>query len=237
MADEDREAEFRAYLLGDSSETDSQAIELRIVSDPDFAELLLALEDEVIDDYLAGRLSPKEALQFDRRFAQGAADRVLRIELARELRRKAAPTRSTSTYPLFWKLSAAAAVLAAVVVSLNTWIWNDIARFQLDSASLRGDGSLPRINLGPDINTVELELELESGGYPTYTASLADADGRTLFTRDGLVAGPRGGRFFVRLRVARDQLPAGDYVLSLSGVTADGQREPLATYVFRVRPS
>jgi hypothetical protein len=239
MAEEAQEAELRRYLLGSWEETpalDCQAIELRILSDPDFSEFLLALEDEIIDDYLAGRLSPKEAQQFHRRFAQGAADRVLRIEIARALRRNAPRTTRAPTTPFFWKVSAAAAALAAVLVSFNFWLPNDIVRFTLASAALRGDGALPRLDLGPDIAAVELELELDSTGYPAYAVSLNDADGRPLVAEESLAARPRGERSFVRLRVARDHLPPGDYVVSVSGVTGDGMHEPLGSYVFRVLP-
>ena len=56
------------YLLGTASELEQSHLETRYFREPHFYELLLALEEELICDYLHGKLPPAERLQFERYF-------------------------------------------------------------------------------------------------------------------------------------------------------------------------
>jgi len=60
--------EMRSYLLGTLDKDQRVQFEERILSDPSVYEELLAAEEELIDEYVAGDLSAKEQQQFDQHF-------------------------------------------------------------------------------------------------------------------------------------------------------------------------
>jgi CHAT domain-containing protein/Tfp pilus assembly protein PilF len=62
------EALLRKYLLGDLSEADEQVFEEQVLADEELLDLLLAEEDELIDDYLGGGLSARERERFEAHF-------------------------------------------------------------------------------------------------------------------------------------------------------------------------
>ena len=62
------EAHLRKYLLGVLNESDEHAFEEQLLADEELSELLLAEEEELIDDYLRGELSEGERERFDSHF-------------------------------------------------------------------------------------------------------------------------------------------------------------------------
>ena len=62
------EALLRKYLLGELNEADEQAFEGQLLADDELSELLLAEEDELVDDYLGDELSDGERKRFDSHF-------------------------------------------------------------------------------------------------------------------------------------------------------------------------
>lgn len=69
------------YLLGEASELEQNLLETNYFHDPRFYELLLAVEEELICDYLNGFLSPHEWRQFERHFLKSARRRQKCAEL------------------------------------------------------------------------------------------------------------------------------------------------------------
>ena len=63
----DREA-VRRYLLDQLSDVEQQDVELRLLSDDSFAQEFEIVEDEVIDEFLAGELSRDERVKFEQHF-------------------------------------------------------------------------------------------------------------------------------------------------------------------------
>jgi len=57
------------YLLGDVAEDEQASIEERFFQDDSYFEELSALEDELINDYVGGRMAVEDQLRFDRRMA------------------------------------------------------------------------------------------------------------------------------------------------------------------------
>jgi hypothetical protein len=88
------------------------------------------------------------------------------------------------------------------------------------------DGS-KSIRLGPETSEVHLTLNLRDTSYPSYRATVINADRGQVFSRDGLR--PQATRLTVR--VPAKQLPPGDYYVSVSGGPAN---EGVADYAFRV---
>jgi hypothetical protein len=57
------------YLLGELSEEENERIERQYLADPDFFDELLAVEDDLLDEYARGELQGRQREQFERRLA------------------------------------------------------------------------------------------------------------------------------------------------------------------------
>jgi len=84
-ANED-EFRLRQYLLGELGEGEQDSVEERFVTDRDFKELALVVEDELVEAYLSGELSAVEEVSFVRHFLSTPQQRQ-RVRLAGTLRR------------------------------------------------------------------------------------------------------------------------------------------------------
>jgi hypothetical protein len=81
------------YLLGELTGSDAEAFEQRYLADQDTFELLEAVEEDLIEDYLRDGLSPGDKSLFELRYASRSENRQ-KIEFAKELLRCAAPEQS-----------------------------------------------------------------------------------------------------------------------------------------------
>lgn len=77
---------FRRYLLDELNDNDRAELDLRLLTDSDFATVIELAEEDLIDDYLADCLSTSERLRFEKHFAS-PPERQRRILLSRELQR------------------------------------------------------------------------------------------------------------------------------------------------------
>src|SRR5215813_1999214 len=59
---------LRKYLLGELNEAEEQELEMQLLADDELCELVLAEEDELVDDYLDGELSEDERERFNSYF-------------------------------------------------------------------------------------------------------------------------------------------------------------------------
>lgn len=126
-----------AYLLGELADEERARLEDAYIGDPALFEELTALETELIDDYVRGRLSPHERVLFEVRFLSTPARRE-RVAFARALadtRGHAAvePGRNASAWRRWrwrptrtWRpnlalATALAAVTLAVAASIAWW--------------------------------------------------------------------------------------------------------------------
>lgn len=85
-SDENTAQTLRQYLLGTLPEAARQPVEERLLTDRPFFEELLAAEDELIDEYLAGTLSPAAIESFTGHFLQ-SDERQSKLQFARAFRR------------------------------------------------------------------------------------------------------------------------------------------------------
>jgi anti-sigma factor RsiW len=76
------------YLLGDVPEDEQIRIEERFFTDDEYFEQLLALEDDLIDDYVNGELTDREREQFEEYFLAPPTRRQ-RVEFAKTFMRAA----------------------------------------------------------------------------------------------------------------------------------------------------
>lgn len=77
------------YLLGELSEQEQLQFEGKYFGDDDWFEQLLAIEDELIDDYVQGQLSQRERERFEKYFLTTPQHRE-RVEFAKALQQYAA---------------------------------------------------------------------------------------------------------------------------------------------------
>lgn len=126
--------ELRRYLLGISDVEAQQSIEERLLGQSDELERIEALEDELIDEYVFGRLTPAEGANFEQHFLC-TQERRQKLTLSRSLRRYAIdqPTdirpathrfEVSSFKSLFdmstWKIASAATLLGTLLIA--TWL-------------------------------------------------------------------------------------------------------------------
>ena len=73
------------YLLGELTEEQQVEIEDRAFSDKDYLASITAVEDDLIDEYVRGELSPTDRERFETRFL-ASAERRKRVQFAKALR-------------------------------------------------------------------------------------------------------------------------------------------------------
>jgi hypothetical protein len=114
--------ELRAYLLGALADDEASEIELRILSDDDFAIELDLAEHDLIESFLTGGLSKAEMELFEDRF-MSVESRRADVEVTRALRAMAArqpvvAPRETEPKGWFriWRIPIAVAAILLIVV-------------------------------------------------------------------------------------------------------------------------
>ncbi len=201
-------SEIRRYLLGQLDEREREAVEARLFAEAEFLELVEAEEEELLDQYVAGRLTAEERKAWES-YRAARRDLVRREPFARALRKRL--RRGVE----WWRWAAA---VAALLVA--GWFWFQPARenvmaVALTAGTLRGSEAAQVVRIAPGVTG----LAVDFGNREAVRWQLRAVDG-------GQVAAGelRGGVARVPL------LPPGDYVATVS----DARGEELADYVFRV---
>lgn len=85
MKDIEREQSLiRQYLLGELDEQDREQLEQRVITNPDYKEEVLIMEEELLEDYVNGSLSPRELELVREKYSATPALRR-KVEIARAL--------------------------------------------------------------------------------------------------------------------------------------------------------
>jgi hypothetical protein len=79
---------LQRYLLGDLSAQEQESIEELYFAEDDYLQKLLVAENDLIDDYLRGKLSTAEQQKFERNYLT-TPEKKQRVHLVRQLRRQA----------------------------------------------------------------------------------------------------------------------------------------------------
>ena len=85
-SDQTKQETIRRYLLGQASLEDSSQVEDRLLTDGEFYQELLIVEDELIDLYVSGELSESERESFETHFLL-APERQQKLRFARSLKK------------------------------------------------------------------------------------------------------------------------------------------------------
>jgi hypothetical protein len=130
---------LRRYLLGDLPKNESEDIDLQIIESDGFEDDVILSEEDLIEDYLDGSLSPREQLLFRNNFLTSTdrQDRVRELALLKEYARTSAQkhdlnfssslpktntNRGLNVFGLHLNLSYGLAFLVLVIVT-STGLW------------------------------------------------------------------------------------------------------------------
>jgi anti-sigma factor RsiW len=177
------------YLLHELPAAEREAIERRYLSDPEYLELLEAVEGDLIDAYVRGELPEKSRERFERYFLCTRA-RQERVRLAEALIEHVPSRRS---WRREWIAVGVVSVLAVIWVCVET---GALARRHVDAG--RGRPALHAVVLAPfaapqtidvprDGENVRIDVLVdEEGEWPDLRASLRGDDGREMWSATNL---------------------------------------------------
>jgi hypothetical protein len=107
------------------------------------------------------------------------------------------------------------------------------ASLTLIAGLVRGGGNVPAVRVAPDTVSLRLTAPMQVS-YPSYRAAVQTPEGKTLWRGPARPAAAGGGPS-ISVTVPGKDLPPGDYILSVTGVTTAGREEPAADFSFRVK--
>ena len=125
------QSKIRSYLLGQVDEPEHEAIENAILTNEELFEELLVVEDEIIDEYVNGKLSPEARSHFENYFL-AAPERIEQLRFARVFERyvssQPAPEPVPSRFWPEWVYSlytspAKIAVFAVLLLAIALGAW------------------------------------------------------------------------------------------------------------------
>jgi hypothetical protein len=142
---------------------------------------------------------------------------------------------------LRWAAAAAVLVIAfgvlmAIYLNLDRSATGgpDIARFELRAGVVRGGDGRQELILPRGVKEVELKLYLPAGNYTRYRAELEKTATGTEWVGEGLVAQAAAAGKVITITLPENLLPAGNYLLTLSGEAEGKGADILAEYQFKV---
>ncbi|HEX5042760.1 MAG TPA: hypothetical protein VFV75_07625 [Candidatus Polarisedimenticolaceae bacterium] len=225
------EAVIRRYLLGETSEEEGHALERGYFAQEERLDEVGAVEADLLEDYLAGRLPGPSRTRFETHYLRTPEHRR-RLAMARALHAEARPAHRTRKVLYFFPLAAAAILVLAVLAV----VWGlrlpggphppqaGVLALQVPLVAVRGEGEAPTAHLGTGAGVQALELRLEQGAAtPPYALLLRTVEGEEVW-RGEAAAEPI-------FRIPAAGLPAGDYVAELTSV---GRATPPQRYSLRV---
>lgn len=114
---------LRQYLLGQLSEADEEGVEIRLLSDSDYAEEMDITVNELIDAYVLNELSADERKQAERKFLK-SPERVEKVKFALALkRRKSELVFSRSKTRKFFKFYLPIAASMLLIAGFSFVVW------------------------------------------------------------------------------------------------------------------
>lgn len=235
---------LRSYLLGTLEAGPRAELEEGILCDPAVYQELLLLEEELIDQYVAGRLSEAERQQFETHFLV-TAERQKKLRFGQLLKRHLSsqpipaiaesvpPRQLNQTFPsrrFFSLLGFAVVVVAVLGIVLLCWsaFRKPLVVVQLAPRSIEAQG----VQVPPQGFNVKLELEVFNTNFKNYKSELF-RENKSLQT-ETLRIETKGKQQIVPLTITGEMLSPGDYQVKLSGVSDSGQDEFIDNYTFRV---
>ncbi|MFN7978208.1 MAG: hypothetical protein U0P30_08740 [Vicinamibacterales bacterium] len=236
-------ARWRTLLLDSLDDDARAALEARMFLEPGLDDAIAIAEDDLIADYVDGRLAAPERTRFERVYLSSAPHRA-RVDIVRLLRQRS-NTRTPAQRP-WWLAVAAAAVLALAVGALllrqppeprtassatrpapvpptPSAASPIVATLVLTPPVTRGNGAMPTLKRPADATTIRLEAPFVRDAVGATIEAIDAADAMRADTRP---LAPTG----VAIDVEARRLPAGDYTITF----VDDQGRAVARTAFRV---
>jgi hypothetical protein len=244
LSNNDR-AGLSQYLLGRSNESQREATEQRLLTDDEFFEELEIIEDELIDDYLAGELSTADRQLFEQHFLI-PSERQLKLKFAHALIHPTpAPFTAPDTQIYYrdptwmqrllltwnsqgWLVRASAFAAAAVIIAGAFWLALPRINHPTTYASLsltisrsdRASGEVANkitLPLGADVLRLRLVLPETATGY---RVALLKENGET---QKLIPVGQDGQAVTVEIPAAH--LARGRYAFNVYAIKPDGTEQ------------
>jgi hypothetical protein len=107
-----------------------------------------------------------------------------------------------------------------------------VIAFTLEPRLLRDSGARHDLLVPAGATVVRLTAPMSQSGYRSFSAALKTPEDRQVWQQQDIQ--PQPGVKSLTLAVPAAVLPSGDYILSVTGVTASGRNESVADFAFRV---
>jgi hypothetical protein len=256
------EQEMTDYLLGSSSEEDTERFDAISVTDREFADQLDATENDLVDAYIHGELTGATLERFETHYLTSTPRRD-KVEFARSFQTYAQQHAGTfvSSQPkrrgllaewffpsgrpktprsvLPWGLVATAVVLLTFAgwwaIRSQSARGNDVVASLFLVPPTRGSDQIPTVAITKNVTAVRMQLELESDDYPGYRVAVTEAaGGKELWQTSTIKPANMKGRKVLELLLPANTLKIRTYSLAVSGVKQDGAAENVSSYAFRV---
>jgi len=247
--------EITCYLLGTLDSDRKAELEEQILSVPEAYEELAIVEDELIDQYVAGGLSELERQQFEANFLI-TAERQKNLRFGQLLKRyvnshpfpsqveNSAPAKKSFMFslPAAGRPVMAFSIAGVVLLGVVLLGWFGFRRPPSRWAQQRVEpvvvvtlapAAAPQVNVPPKGYNLKLELELANPNFRNYKSELF-REHTSVQTRGELKIETKDSRYVVPLTITGEMLSPGDYEVKLSGVSESGGDEFIEKYSFRV---
>jgi len=254
MALPESDEQIIRYLLHEMNEEELSMMEQRIENETEFFDLIAAIEDELIMQYVRGDMKRGLRPRFEKVYL-ATPDRRARIESARELRSAVSEVAASRLHDqLYGRRSSFLAsarmqiifVVLVVSIGIASWVWwkGELAgskpaaeqtslSFVLEPgrerAGASGQPAGAQFIVPSGIHEVHLDLRLhEARVYDRYQVVIGTPE------RPDIFRGPaqmKDGK--ISVIVPAKVLIVGDYTLELQGIASDSNPQPVATYYFR----
>ena len=251
---EEAESQIETRLLTDREFYDEFSIIEDELVDQYLTGALSASDRESFESHFVSSSERQQKVRFARALKKRVSVAVEEPSPAEEVSRESSePTKRVSTWrslsifpfgkPLV-SYGLAAAVIIVMVGSallLTRYLQSPgvngkvLAIELIPTPATRGGSEVKQFIVTPDIESVRLQLDLLENEYQSYEALLRDSSLRTVTTAKNLKPQVIAGVPAVLVDVEADQLSTGNYRVHLSGTTADGGSESVATFSFAIR--
>ncbi len=184
-------AKLKQYLLETLSESETEALDIRVISDESFVEELSLAEHDLIEDHLDGSLSDEESARFASNFLTSPERHALLRDIAMFkdfARKKTGPTARVEAsaksptffgnfFSLYFRPLAAGVAVLLVVIALGV-VWNVSFRERVSPVEIEL-AELNKRDLG-DISelTKYSSINLSSGNFRGSSSSLSKQSAR-----------------------------------------------------------
>lgn len=212
---------LRQYLLHTLKETEQEQIELRLLTEKDFCRRLMMAQDDLIDDYVAKRLSAHEQVRF-LQFYLSTPERMQRLNFGLALDRYVSERVPVRTSSKLYKLGAflharpyqSVTTVVALILVFGAVLFIRFGPDSISQHNLRQE--FTRVNGGEDTRPLSI-LKLNSG------------DTSVLTLRHNVVRGDESERYIeitssitlVRLLLEVPPTPYKTYEATLQAVTGE----------------